>query len=225
MKVSCIIPAYNEASRVSDVIDVLLTHPLIGEIIVINDGSTDDTKAVLEKKNGITLYNLGENQGKTNAVLHGMERAAHEVVMLIDADLIGLTHAAITDLVAPVLDGRADITMSLRKNALIIYKLLGIDFVSGERVFDKHILLAHKEHLHALPGFGLEVYTNDLIINRNMRLKIVLWPTVISPRKGSKIGFFLGNIADAKMLWQILSTVSIVRCTYQVYQLKRLSRN
>lgn len=225
MKISCIIPAYNESGRISDVINVLIPHKLIDDIIVVNDASTDNTEEILEEITGITMISHTKNLGKTQAVVTGLSLAKNDIVMLIDADLIGLSDKAITSLAQPVLDNKADITISLRKNALSIYKILGIDFVSGERVFRKKLLLENIEKLNNLPGFGLEVFINELVISKKLRLKIERWDDVISPRKATKIGFFLGSLGDAKMIMQILSAVSLSKCIYQIYRMRKLSRN
>lgn len=225
MKISCIIPAYNESERISNVISVLIPHELIDDIIVVNDASTDSTEEILKEITGITTINHTKNFGKTQAVITGLSWAKNDIVMLIDADLIGLSDKAITSLAKPVLDNKADITISLRKNALSIYKILGIDFVSGERVFRKKLLLENIEKLNNLPGFGLEVFINELVISKKLRLKIERWDDVISPRKATKIGFLLGSLGDAKMIMQILSTVSLSKCMYQIYTMRKLSRN
>ncbi len=225
MKISCVVPAYNEAKRITNVIETLVNHNLIDEVIVVNDCSTDNTREIIEKISGIIVVNQEVNGGKTKAVLTGVNKAKNDLVMLIDADLIGLSEKAIDDLVNPVLEGNADITISLRKNALSVYKMIGLDFVSGERVFNKSLLLDNEEKLKNLPGFGLEVFINNLIISKNLRLKIVNWNTVISPRKSHKLGFFLGSLGDAKMIMQIFKTVPISKCIYQMYMMKKLSRN
>ena len=48
-KVSCIIPAYNEESRIANVLKVVENHPILDEVIVINDGSTDKTADVIRR--------------------------------------------------------------------------------------------------------------------------------------------------------------------------------
>lgn len=224
-KISCIVPAYNEATRILPVLDVLLKHPLIDEVIVINDASSDGTKELLNKVEGIVLVNNEINKGKTKSILTGLHKSKNDTVILIDSDLIGLSQKAITDLIDPVLKDQVDITISLRKNALSIYHMLGIDFVSGERVFEKKILLENEEELLGLPGFGLEVFINNIIISKNLRVRVVGWPEVISPRKSAKLGFFSGSWGDFKMIIHILRTVSLWQIIYQNYKLRKLSKS
>ncbi len=227
MKVSCIIPAYNEAPRIAAVLNVLIDHPLIEEIIVVNDCSTDATQEVVEKiiqKNStVTLINHSQNRGKTSAILEGVIHAKCDMLLFIDADLIGLTKQAVTNLVTPVLEGKSQISISLRTNALLIYKLLGLDFVSGERVLPKRLILENQAKLQTLPGFGLEVFMNELIIAEKLKLSIVYWSTVISPRKSVKIGFYRGSIGDMKMVAQIVTTIGIRRIVYQNYVMGKLA--
>ena len=225
MKISCIIPAYNEALRISNVLDIVVGHPLIDEVIVINDASTDDTGWVLSKIQGISVIKHERNKGKTKAVLAGMREAKNNLLMLIDSDLIGLSSEDITRLAEPVLQGKKDVTISLRKNALTIYKILGIDFVSGERLFHRNIISEHLQDLESLPGFGLEVFINSIIIRKHLRLGIIKWNDVISPRKSVKAGTLRGIIGDAKMVYQVLSTISLWKCISQIVALKKLSRD
>jgi len=115
MKISCIVPAYNEAKRISNVLEILTQHELIDEVIVVNDASTDDIGEVLKDISGIILINHEINKGKTQSVLTGVHHARNDLVMLIDADLIGLSQEAITNLILPVTQGIAEITISLRQ--------------------------------------------------------------------------------------------------------------
>ncbi|PIZ73179.1 glycosyl transferase [Candidatus Peregrinibacteria bacterium CG_4_10_14_0_2_um_filter_43_11] len=207
-KISCIVPVYNEARRVGVVLSLLIKHPLIDEVIVINDGSSDDSEAVLKKIEGIRLISYPKNQGKTLAMKLGFEAASYPLIMMIDSDLIGLSEKALTELIEPVKNGIADVSMSLRKNSLRIFKWFGLDFVSGERVFDRG-LLGDLEVLKALPPFGLEVFLNDLIVQKNLRIKVVDWKEVITPRKSTKYGFFIGIFGDLKMIAEIIKVMGV----------------
>lgn len=68
MKVSCIVPVYNEAKRVLAVLDALIHHEMIDEIIVVNDGSTDDSELLLKEVKGIKFITYTKNKGKTQAL-------------------------------------------------------------------------------------------------------------------------------------------------------------
>jgi len=89
-KVSVIIAARDEAPRIGKVLSVACNHPLVGEVIVFCDGSVDNTSEVARKYNAI-VHDKDKPQGKTLAVKHGIELAKYDVVVLLDADLKGLT--------------------------------------------------------------------------------------------------------------------------------------
>lgn len=138
---------------------------VLDEIIVIDDGSTDDTReqimSVPHKK--IRTIFLEKNGGKARAVMTGVAAARGEYIVMIDSDLIGLKSEHINALIRPILEGRADTTLSIRENSLWIYKALGTDFVSGERVIPKQIFSDVKYFTEG-EGFGLEVKINERIL-------------------------------------------------------------
>ena len=93
MKLSIIIPAYNEELHAAQIIDQALAADLpenfTREIIVVNDGSTDQTQSIVEKytqTHPVTLFNQ-KNQGKTSAVLKGFKEATGDIYLIQDADL------------------------------------------------------------------------------------------------------------------------------------------
>lgn len=208
MKISCVVPVYNEGERVKGVLKVLVGHPLIDEVIVVNDGSKDDSEEILRKIEGIKLISYKKNRGKTQAVKKAFLAAKNDYVMTIDSDLIGLEEKNITALIMPIKKGIADMTMTLRKNSLPIFRILGLDFVSGERVFKKSII-DDPDKLDKLPGFGLEAFLNNILIKKKMRLKVVDWKNVVTPRKAVKFGWWEGTKGDFKMVKQIISVLGI----------------
>jgi len=115
---SIIVPVYNEAATIADVIDRLLTIPLPAprEIIVINDGSRDGTRNVLDglagKSSILTILHQDVNQGKGAAVRLGFSRANGTVIAIQDADL-ELDPVQLGNLVAPILEG-ADVVYGSR---------------------------------------------------------------------------------------------------------------
>ena len=84
--ISCVICAYNEASRISKVLDVAVGHPSIREVIVVDDGSTDATKEVVKKYPSVRLIALEHNVGKSRAFVQGVAASTGELIMCLDAD-------------------------------------------------------------------------------------------------------------------------------------------
>jgi glycosyltransferase involved in cell wall biosynthesis len=225
-KISCIVPIFNEARRVGSVLDVLVKHSLIEEVIVVNDGSTDNSEELLTQRNDIKLISYQKNRGKTLALKEGLKAAQNDLVILVDSDLVGLDAEAITALINPVQSNQADITISLRKNALLVYLFFNLDFVSGERVFNKSIL-GNLDHLHKLPNFGFESYLNQLIIEKDLRLTVVYWPSVVSPRKAVKDGLYAGIIGDYKMVRQIIKLLTfrgMIKMFIKLHSMRQIVR-
>ena len=218
---TCLIPAYNEAARIGPVLDAVLALPLLARVIVIDDGSSDDTAFVAQAKGAQVLRTPG-NLGKTRALALGLQSVQTSHVVLIDADLTGLSAQALTALIDPVLRGTADATISLRGNAPRSWRLIGIDYISGERVIALDLLAGQHDHLAGLPRFGFEVFLNRLLIARQARIAIIPWPDVASPSKAAKRGLIAGVWADIAMLADIFRTIGPVECLRQIMALRRL---
>ena len=81
MQVSVIIPAYNEAKRIDSVVQGALEHA--DEVLVVDDGSTDETSTVAEAAGARVIRQ--ENAGYIAAVKHGFREAQGEIVVTMDA--------------------------------------------------------------------------------------------------------------------------------------------
>jgi len=221
-RVACIIPAFNEGARIGAVLDAVVGHPMVDEVIVVDDGSTDQTASVVSKTHGVRLIIQPTNQGKTRALLAGFEAAAGDLILLLDADLEGLTPDHLTRLLQPVLSGRADISISLRQNAPRIWRLIGIDYISGERVLHKSLLAKAMAELTTLPNFGFEVFLNQICVTNACRIAVVQWPGVSSPFKKSKYGLITGIRSDIRMMRDIFRTIPPLSLVGQIWAMRRL---
>lgn len=221
--VSCIIPAHNEALRIGSVLDAVRNHPLLCEIIVVDDGSTDNTADVARQK-GVRVVRLAKNQGKSHAVAEGIAAATGSHLLMLDADLVGLKSDDITRLIQPVSQNQADVTISLRRNSPWIWRCIGLDYISGERVFARDLLATRLDEIRALPHFGLEVWINRLWIAAGFRVQVVSWQGVISPYKAAKMGWLRGLMADVSMMRDIFRTISVRESVRQIISLKRRSQ-
>ena len=122
-KISIIVPAYNEASTISNILDKLIHLSLINninkEIIVVNDCSTDNTSAIV--KNIITTHPASEivfishekNAGKGAAIHTGIKNATGDYLIIQDADL-EYDPNEFNILLKPVIDGFADVVYGSR---------------------------------------------------------------------------------------------------------------
>jgi len=111
MKVSVIIPVYNEKKTIKELIDRVrdVDIGLEKEIIVIDDGSTDGTREILKSLNqpNVKIHMHKKNQGKGGALHTGFSKAEGDIILIQDADL-EYDPNEYPKLLEPILDGRAD---------------------------------------------------------------------------------------------------------------------
>ena len=112
---SVVIPAYNEIATIEQVLDRVLDSPYVGEVVVVDDGSTDGTREVLEKVDDerVRVLLQARNQGKGAALRRGFGEARLPFVIVQDADL-EYDPAEFAVLLPPLLDDAADVVYGSR---------------------------------------------------------------------------------------------------------------
>lgn len=220
--ITCLICAFNEGPRLGAVLAAVARHPLLDEVIVVDDGSVDDTAEVARRVPGVRLISHATNLGKSRAIATGVAAARHELLMMLDADLKGLRPDDVAALAAPVLAGDADVSISLRRNSLLLFRAAGLDFVSGERVVRKDLLDAVLQEIGALPRFGIEVYMNRRIIDRGLAVAVTHWPGVAQARKTEKLGPWRGVRAEWRMVRDLLRVADPFELLAQSWRLAML---
>ncbi len=166
--VSVIIPAHNEERDLAKTINSVLKSGFPCELIVVNDGSTDKTLEIAKKfLPRIKIINFEKNQGKANAMAVSIRQAKGEIVLFLDAHLIGIKTSHLLSLVLPLAEGIANTTIGhcgteLQKINNAIFPLW---LMSGQRAYWKKDLLPLLKKMKGL-GYGIEVFLNNQFKNK-----------------------------------------------------------
>ena len=220
--ISVVIAAYNEEPRIANVLKIVEHHPLVDEVIVVNDGSKDKTSEII-KKFDVTLIENEQNMGKTLSVKRGIEAAKNDIIMLLDADLIGLEADTITKLAKPVLDGKVDWTLSVRNNSTWFMKLLKMDWISGERVVPKKLLLDPLIWSRPDIGYGLETLMNKSLLSKNITFCSIYLPDLTVTTKAEKIGVMKGMAGEFRMIGQLNRVLPLMKVFGQFFKMAYLN--
>ena len=174
MFTSVIIPAYNESERIIKTLDGIANIEEINEIVVVDDGSSDDTAELLRsyKLDKLIFKEQPTNQGKGKALERGLETISPkaEVVVFLDGDVME-TSSEVVKIIRPVVDGECDVAIARFRPAKkkggmgfvkrlakeSVFKMTGVELnstISGQRAFKREVI----ERFDGIPdGYGVEV--------------------------------------------------------------------
>ncbi|MCS7068151.1 MAG: glycosyltransferase family 2 protein [Meiothermus sp.] len=132
MDTTVLIPAYNEEAHIAAVVAVAREAGL--PVLVVDDGSTDQTTQVAERA-GAQVLRLPENRGKSSALAYGLAQVQSPYLLLLDADLTGLRPEHLQALLEPVRSGRLDMAIGVFKAGgfMTDFGNRATPFLSGQR--------------------------------------------------------------------------------------------
>ena len=134
MRVSFLIPAYNESATITEVLDRIDALPFDKQVIVVDDGSTDGTAELVQARNGVMLLRQ-PNQGKGAAIRRAIEHIDGDIAVIQDADM-EYDPAEVPRLIEPIQRGAADVVYGSRlrggepQRAYLFWHLVGNRFLS-----------------------------------------------------------------------------------------------
>jgi len=201
-KISAIIPAYNEAERIGSVLKVAFACPHFDEVIVVDDGSRDNTEAAA-KKYPVEYLRLPENRGKARAMDAGVKMARNDIIFFIDADVRGLTEKIIAQVIAPVARREAAMFIATRnrKIYLLSFLLIFLPVLGGERALRRGLwerlpdFFKHRFRVEAGLNFFARYYDNDF--------SYAVFPGLTQTIKEKKYGLYSGFKQRAGMMWDV----------------------
>ncbi len=205
--VAAIIPAYNEEVTVGQVIDVVRDCHLVDQVYVVSDGSTDKTVETASAFEGVEVIELLQNRGKGGAVKAALDNSDQGVLLILDADLIGLTEEHVKSLLRPVLDEETVITIGQFEKGRVVTDVAQkmAPFLSGQRAL-KRELLENISDLD-LSRFGIEVALHRYMEENDIPALSVQLPDLSHVMKEEKLGFRKGALARLKMYGDIIKYV------------------
>lgn len=186
--VSIVICAFNEAKTISTVVQSCCTLCIESEVIVVDDGSTDNTEKVLSELQQKFLFKyekLPENKGKSWSMARGVELSTYEIILFFDADISAISQKHFDDILKPIFEDKADMVLGQPSETLIDYRINPFKSLTGERALFKKDILPLLDDIREI-RFGVETFINMYYQAKGKRIKYVLMTGMKHPTKYSK---------------------------------------
>lgn len=203
-RVAAIVPAYNEEETLADVLSVLKETPLVDEIVVVSDGSTDETVAIARTL-GVRTVHLHRNHGKGMALAMGVAHTTAPVLVFVDGDIMNLSEYLLYQLIDPVVSGRAGMNVGIRHRGFLIdwlHARFG-PLLSGIRSLDRRVFDALPERY--VEGFAVETALNYSCRRQGVALETTVLCDLKHRVKEQKRGVLDGGRARGEMFWAVFS--------------------
>lgn len=216
MKIVAIVAAYNEGPRIAKVIEVLSSYPRFDQIIIVDDGSTDDTfvnalRARGEHAGRVLVHTCIENEGKGAAMQRGVELTNPDIIFFCDADILGLTHEMIDQTLKPVLHGVTGMMIAMRDRGLYWHLPFAIEMAAklgGERALTRELWESVPARFKS--RFQIETALN-YIADRSCGFMFRIMPGLSQVIKEQKRGFFRGLLQRIIMILDIVKAHILLR--------------
>ncbi len=209
--VGAVIPAFNEADNLSRVLESVCATPWFAQIIVVDDGSSDDTMAIAQRyasrDDRLIALHLPQNQGKAGAMLAGVRALHADFVLFLDADLIGVHPGHLKALCQPVADRSYEMSIAVFRHGGVLTDAshLLAPNLTGQRCLRRldaeRILTPLKNSCYGVET-GLTIYAK----RQNWQIRKVVWRGVTHRMKEQKRKG-VGGIVSRWQMYRQIATV------------------
>jgi glycosyltransferase involved in cell wall biosynthesis len=207
-KVSAIICAYNEEKTLKDVILSVSESLIVSEIIVVNDGSSDNTKKIIEelqKEIEITAIHLEENKGKGYAMAVAVENAVFDIMVFVDADQRTIPSGYITQLVSPLLNNKCDMVLGYSTVNILSQDVNPLKILTGERALYKADITLILDKMKE-SRFGVETLLYFYYLSIGTPIKFIRLKGMTHKDKYKKMTSFNATTSYINEGWEITYT-------------------
>lgn len=211
--VGVVIPAWNEEHDIQKVLDTVGPVEWLSKIIVVDDGSEDQTLKVAQERakkySNMVVKRLPANQGKGSAMLAGVRLMGSEIdtIIFLDADLIGLSAGHLSKLFQPVNENQCEMSVAIFKDGYWRTDLSQryAPNLNGQRCLPR---TAAEQALAPLvnSGYGVEIGLTQYARRNKWRIQYISWEGMTHDMKEKKLGWKEGYRVRAMMYRQILVT-------------------
>ena len=171
MKLSVIIPVYNEAGTIRTIVEKVRAVQVEKEVIIVNDASTDGTRQELERIakdfSGIKIIHHEKNKGKGGAVHTGIHSMTGEIMIIQDADL-ELEPNDYPALLKPIIEGKTSVVYGSRELGQQLKHHLYKTFYLGGKLVSLFCNILYGSNLTDAPT-GYKVLRSDIVKSLHLR--------------------------------------------------------
>jgi glycosyltransferase involved in cell wall biosynthesis len=203
-RVAAIVPAFNEQETLADVISVLKATRLIDEVLVVSDGSTDET-VMISRNLRVKTIHMHQNYGKAMAMAIGVAHTDAPVLVFVDGDILNLSEYLLGQLIEPVVSGRSEMCIGIRHRGWLIdfFHARTGPLLSGIRCLKREVFEAVPEEY--LQGFTVETALNWACRRLGLRATTVVLCNLRHMVKERKRGLAAGALARYQMFRAVFS--------------------